>query len=60
MPHPEREIEVVTCTKCGGNGRCSACDGDKEKIKNCPSCFAGKCSRCGGSGWEVQQRRVLF
>ena len=48
------------CSRCGGSGRCSTCDGNgyiltgeegEDWMQECPSCHdSGMCSKCQGSG----------
>jgi hypothetical protein len=58
MPGPETETVVVTCSQCGGSGRCPSCGGSGS---NCGRCYSsGRCQRCGGSGKEVILRRAPY
>lgn len=36
------------CKKCGGSGKCSACEGSGERPRGrvCPSCCGGGLCRC--------------
>lgn len=55
----------IPCSDCGSSGICKHCNGEGKQIKDvgmyigetsyevvdCPFCYSGKCSNCGGKGY---------
>jgi RecJ-like exonuclease len=49
-------VDQVTCSKCGGSGKCQNCDGTGKVLYvfKCGECNgSGKCQSCNGRGYTI-------